>query len=99
MSLLEKLKDFAGQIATATTDAPDEYLLSQYGYEDIYATHKTDIKNLWSAIRPQLKRDLDQADWVEAQLQEMFAAFDTGEKERGRKAAWALYNADVTKLR
>jgi hypothetical protein len=58
-----------------------------------------DLKELWAAIRPQLKRDLEQAEWVDAKLQEMFAAFDAGEKDKGRKAAWALYNAGLTKLR
>ncbi len=54
---------------------------------------------LWATIRLQLKRDLEQAGWVDGKLQEMFTAFDAGEKETGRKAAWALYNAEVTKLR
>jgi len=44
-------------------------------------------------------RDLEQAEFVDSKLQEMFTAFDVGEKEKGRKAAWALYNAGVTKLR
>jgi len=36
---------------------------------------------------------------VDQTLREMFAAFDAGDKEAGRKAALALYNAEVTKLR
>jgi hypothetical protein len=58
-----------------------------------------DLRELWSAIRPQLKRDLEQAEFVDTKLQEMFAAFDAGEKDKGRKAALALYNFDVNKLR
>ena len=99
MSLHETLKDFAGQIAVATTDAPDEYLLSQHGYEGLYEAHMAEIKNLWATIRPQLKRDMEQAEFIDGKLQEMFAAFDAGEKDKGRQAAWALYNAEVTKLR
>lgn len=96
MSLIESLKDFVGAIGSAGTNAPDEYPdWSSWTYE----TQMADLKELWSLIRPQLKRDLDQANWVDAQLQEMFTAFDAGEKERGRKAAWALYNAELTKLR
>jgi hypothetical protein len=99
MSLSETLQKFGDAIALATTDAPDEYLLSQYGYEGLYQAHMADLKALWAAIRPQLKRDLEQAEFVDSKLQEMFAAFDAGEKDKGRKAAWALYNAEVTKLR
>jgi predicted component of type VI protein secretion system len=96
MSLYERLRDFAGSIATATSDAPDEYPeWSSWTYE----THMEDLRSLWAAIRPQLKRDLEQAAWVDQKLQEMFTAFDAGDKETGRKAAWALYNAEVTKLR
>jgi len=96
MSLSETLKDLAGSIATATSDAPDEYPeWSSWTYE----THMADLKELWAAIRPQLKRDLEQAEFIDGKLQEMFAAFDAGEKDKGRKAAWALYNAEVTKLR
>ena len=74
-------------------------MLAQHGYENLYETHKADIKHLWATIRPQLKRNVEQAEWVDGKLQEMFTAFDAGEKEQGRKAAWALYNAEVTKLR
>lgn len=97
--LEETLQKFGDAITLATSDAPDEYLLSQYGYEGLYETHMADLKELWDAIRPQLKRDLEQAEWVDGKLQEMFAAFDAGQKEQGRKAAWAIYNAEVTELR
>jgi len=99
MSLRQTLEDFMGQIAMATTDAPDEYLLAQQGYENVYEIHKSDMKSLWAQIRPQLRRDVERAEWVDIKLQEMFSAFDAGDKETGRKAAWALYNADVSKLR
>jgi hypothetical protein len=96
MSLRQILDDFAGSIGSAATNAPDEYAdWSSITYE----TNMADIKELWASIRPQLKRDLGKAEWVDSKLQEMISAFDAGEKERGRKAAWALYNAEVTKLR
>ncbi len=94
MSLREMLADFAGQIAVATSDAPDEYPEWSDGYE----AHMADIKGLWAAIRPQLKRDLEQAEFIDGKLLEMFAAFDAGEKDKGQKAAWMLYNAEVSKL-
>lgn len=99
MSLSETLQKFGDAIAGATSDAPDEYLLSQYGYEGLYEAHMADLKALWASIRPQLKRDLEQADFVDSKLQEMFTAYDAGEKDKGRKAAWTLYNSEVTTLR
>lgn len=96
MALRENLKDLAASVALATSSAPDNYASwSSWTYE----THMVDLKELWMAIRPQLKRDLDRAEWVDAKLQEMYMAFDAGEKERGRDAAWALYNAELTKLK
>lgn len=96
MSLREHLQNFGDSIAGATMNAPDEYPeWSNLTYE----THMADLKDLWATIRPQIKRDLVQAEFVDNKLQEMFAAFDAGEKDKGRKAAWALYNSDVAKLR
>ncbi|MGQ0709533.1 MAG: hypothetical protein ACT4NV_07250 [Rhodoferax sp.] len=96
MSLRETLENFAGSLGCAATNAPDEY--ADWSYIT-YELNMADLKELWASIRPQLKRDLEQAEWVDGKLREMFTAFDAGEKEQGRKAAWALYNADVTKLR
>jgi len=95
MSLSERLKDFAGAL-TSATDGPDDY--PDWGYVT-YESNMADLKELWSEIRPQLKRDLEQAEFVDGKLQEMFAAFDEGEKDKGRAAVWAIYNSDVKKLR
>jgi hypothetical protein len=96
MSFTQSIQNFGDSIAGATMNAPDEYpVWSSLTYE----THMADLKNLWNEIRPQLKRDLEKAQWVDVTLQEMFHAFDAGQKVLGRKAAWALYNAEVTKLR
>ena len=96
MSLKERLKDFAGSIAGATTDPPDDYQFPEF---QNYESHKADLKELWAEIRPQLKRDLEQAEFIDGKLHEMFTAFDAAEKEHGRKAAWAIYNLQVEKLR
>ena len=95
MSLRERVEDFAGALTSATF-APDEYPAPEYVN---YESNMADLKELWAEIRPQLKRDLEQADFIDGKLQEMFAAFDAGEKERGRDAAWAIYNVKVEKLR
>lgn len=95
MTLKQRLDDLSCSISLATTNPPDEYPeWSAVTYE----THMADLKELWSEIRPKLK-DLDQAEVVDGKLKEMIDAFDAGEKEKGRAAAWFLYNLDVNTLR
>ena len=94
MSLSERLKDFAGAL-TSATDGPDDY--PDWGHVT-YESNMADLKELWSEIRPQLKRDFEKAAWVDAKLQEMFTAFDAGEKDKGRAAVWAIYNSEVKNL-
>lgn len=96
MTLAERLSDFVGSIAVATTSSPDDYdSWSSWTYE----THMADLRELWAEIRPQLERDIEQAEFIDGKLQEMFAAFEAEDKEKGRDAAWAIYNAGVEKLR
>ncbi|SFP58668.1 hypothetical protein SAMN05443579_112312 [Variovorax sp. PDC80] len=95
MSLKDRLADFAGALTSATM-APDEYAVPEY---QNYESNKADLTDLWSQIRPQIKRDVQQANLIDDQLQEMFSFFDRGEKNKGRKLAWAIYNSDVEKLR
>lgn len=95
-SLSEKLLNFAGNIGAAMTDAPDDY--PEWGYIT-YEGNMADIKELWSEIRPKLKRDVEKADFIEGKLQEAFAAFDAGEKEKGRKAMLAIYNLGIRTLK
>ncbi|WKB56026.1 hypothetical protein [Eleftheria terrae] len=96
MSLKERLADFEGSVSAAATRAPDEY--PDWGHWS-YVTHMADLKELWTEIRPQLKRDLDHAALIDAKLEEMFAAFEAGEEDKGRDAAWAIYNLKVERLR
>ena len=95
MSLKERLADFAGAL-TSATDAPDNYPFPEF---QSYEGNMADLKELWATIRPQLTRDLEQAEFIDGKLQEMRAAFDAGDKETGRKAVWAIYNLKVEKLR
>lgn len=96
MSLKERLADFAGSIAVATTDPPDNYpAWSSWTYE----AHMADLRELWSEIRPQVKRDFEKAEFIDAKLQEMFAAFDAKVGDKGRKAAVEIYNLNISKLR
>lgn len=96
MSLKETLNDFAGALATATMHAPDEYpTWSSWTYESNIA----DLRELWANIRPKLKRDMEQADFIDANLQAAFVAFEANEKDKGRNAILAIYNLAVKQLR
>jgi hypothetical protein len=95
MSLKELLADFAGALTSATY-APDSYPMPDYVN---YESNMADLKELWSQIRPQLKRDLGQAEFIDGKLVQIRTAFDTGDKDAGRKAVMAVYNLKVEKLR
>jgi hypothetical protein len=94
MSLKERL--MAGSIGAAATKAPDDYLKSSRW---TYESHMADLKELWAEIRPQVTRDVDKVQLIDNKLQEMFAAFEAGEKDKRRDAAWSIYNLNVEKLR
>ncbi|WP_202413893.1 hypothetical protein [Duganella sp. CY15W] len=95
MSLTEKLRDFAGALAVASTDAPDDY--PEWGYTT-YESNMTNLKELWTEILPKLTKELEKAEFIDGKLQEAFAAFEAKEKDKGRKAILAIYNLDVKKL-
>lgn len=94
--LREQLQDFAGAISLAATDAPDNYA----DWSDwTYQSHMEDIKELWSNIRPQLiDRNALLVLFIDEKLKIMLGAFESGETEVGRKAAWDIYNSDMRKL-
>ncbi|HVZ47135.1 MAG TPA: hypothetical protein VHA82_25225 [Ramlibacter sp.] len=96
MALKECLADFTGSIGAAATKAPDDYLKSSHW---TYEAHKADLVNLWTEIRPQLRCDMDKVQFIDDKLREMISAFDAGEKEKGRDAAWAIYNLKPERLR
>jgi hypothetical protein len=93
-SLVKLLDDFVCSIANAMTYAPDSYPAWRT-YED----HMADLNDLWSKIQPRLKRDIEQAHFVDVKLKEMFKAFDAKDKEKGCAAACEIYNSKVEKFR
>ena len=96
MSLRRLLNDLSGSITLATTYPPDEYP------EDLpltYEKHKADIKQLWEDIRPRLKQDVGKIEVLDRQFDAMFAAFDVGNKKRGREVAWDLWNFPIRDLK
>ena len=96
MSLSEKLLDFKGAISTSAINAPDEY--PEWSYIT-YESNMADIKELWVYIHPQIKKNIEQVEFVDEKLNDMFMAFDQGDKEGGQQAAWDIYNSEVEKLR
>ncbi len=76
--------------------APDEYDPESY---ITYEFNMAEIRELWVAARPKIKRDLDQASMLDGQLKAMLSAFETGDKKLGRKIAWDIYNSKPEKLR
>ncbi|MFJ3055912.1 hypothetical protein [Herbaspirillum sp. NPDC087042] len=96
MSLTERLADFAGAVGGAATNAPDDY--PEWSYAT-YETNMADIRQLWAEIFPKLKRDIEQAAFIDLKLLEAFAAFEAGEKDKGQLAMWDIYNLQVKKLR
>ncbi|MDN4053991.1 hypothetical protein QPK32_12970 [Massilia sp. YIM B02763] len=95
MSLKQTLRDFAGALTSATF-APDDY--PSWGYVT-YESNMADLKQLWSEIRPRLKNSADKCEFIDHKLQEAFAAFDLGEKDKGLDAIMAIYNLNVKQLR
>lgn len=96
MSLNERLRDFAGALAIASTDAPDNYPAWSY---NTYENNMADLRACWADIRPKLKRDADKVEFIDRMLQEAFAAFDNKDKETGSRAIFAIYNLGVKGLR
>tara|TARA_Y100000004_G_C8896958_1_gene404596 strand:- start:149 stop:781 length:633 start_codon:yes stop_codon:yes gene_type:complete len=96
MSLKEDLLDFAGSLATATDYPPDDYpSWSSWTYE----AHMDDLRSLWSAIMPRLKKDADKIEFIDQNLKVALAAFEAKDKDKGRKAILAIYNLNVRSLR
>jgi hypothetical protein len=94
MSLIKLLDYFVCSINGATSYPPNDYP-DWLSYEE----HMADLKSYWSQIRPKLKRDLETAAFIDTKLQEMFTAFDAGDKATGVSAACAIYNCEIKKLR
>jgi hypothetical protein len=95
MSLNERLADFEGALTSATF-APDKYPLPEYVN---FQSNMADLRELWAEIRPQLSRDIEQAEFIDKKLLEVFDAFAMGRKEDGLDAVLAIYHLKVKKLR
>jgi hypothetical protein len=104
MFLKEKLGELEDSLVTVEYCAPDNYnewLLKYFPTQEaIHEERMKDLRELWSEIRPKIKKDLVKADYVEIKLQEMMDAFNRGDKDEGKKIAGELADLyDITKLR
>jgi len=104
MSLKEKLGELEDSLVSVEYCAPDNYnewLLKYFPTQEaIHEERMKDLRELWSEIRPKIKKDLVKADYVEIKLQEMMDAFNRGDKDEGKKIAGELADLyDITKLR
>ncbi|MFE0502421.1 hypothetical protein ACFW0P_16750 [Lysobacter soli] len=96
LAIRELLADFVGSIASAASDAPDNY--PDWLPKD-WTSHRADLLDLWGRIHPGLKRDVDQAAALGVQVTAMIDAFDSGDREAGREIAWDIFNSQPEKLR
>lgn len=104
MTLREKLGELEDSLVTVEYCAPDNYnewLLKYFPTQEaIHEERMKDLRALWTEIRPKIKKDLVKADYVGVKLQEMFDAFDKGDKVEGKKIAGELADLyDITKLK
>ncbi|MGN5725143.1 hypothetical protein ACNQOS_07795 [Acinetobacter calcoaceticus] len=104
MSLKQKLGELEDSLVTVMHCAPDDYnewLLKYFPTQEaIHEERIKDLRELWSEIRPKIKKDLVKADYVGVKLQEMMDAFDNGDKSEGQKIAGELGDLyDITKLK
>lgn len=104
MALREKLGELEDALMTLAHCAPDDYNEWRLEYfpnqQAIHEEEIKDLRELWSEIRPKIKKDLVKADYVEIKIQEMIDAFDKGEKIEGRKIARELADLyDLAKLK
>jgi hypothetical protein len=104
MSLKEKLGELTDSLVTVAHCAPDDYdewLLKYFPTQEaIHEERMKDLRELWSEIRPKIKKDLVKADYVGVKLQEMMDTFDNGDKSEGQKIARELADLyDITKLK
>ena len=95
MGFLESLEDLAACIAVAADIAPDAYP----AWSDGFGAHFTATMLLWAEIRPQLRRDIEKAQRIDAGLLKMATALEVGDPGGFREAARTLHGLDISKLR
>ena len=73
--------------------AHDRYLMPMS-----YEQNKANLLRYWSEAKGQLKRDAALISAIDAQIEEMFAAFDSGDRKKGVDTAMALWNRNIKQM-
>jgi hypothetical protein len=85
----ESLMLFKEAVASGTMRAPDNYPeWDKFGFP----RHKEDLVTLWAEIRPRLKRDLEEAAFIDEHLKLALESFDRGDREPGQSIMCKIYN-------
>ena len=95
MTALRELLGYLSEELVGITFAPDRYPSRYMNYED----SKSCISNSWSEAKAKLKRDVIFIAPIDALLDEMFTAFESGNTNKGVDIAMSLWAADIKKLR
>jgi hypothetical protein len=88
-SFSETLEIFTDTVVSGTLRPPDNY--PDWNTRG-YAGHREDLLNLWAEIRPRLKRDLEEAAFIDEQLKLALESFDRGDREPGQSIMFKIYN-------
>jgi len=67
-------------------------LMRRMSLQHGYVTYPEELS---AKIHSKLKRNLEQAEFVDTKLQDAFSAFEANEKDKGSKAILVIYNLDV----
>ena len=93
MSRKETLADLSTEVAFCAMFAPDRYLVSMSDEKN-----KAEILQYWAEVKSQLQRDAALIPAIDAQIEEMFAAFDSGDRKKGADTAMALWNRNIKQM-
>ena len=93
-ALRESLDRLAGGLVLITFD-PDRYPSLNMTYEG----NKEHILHFWSEAKLKLKCDVDLIGPIDALMDEMFTAFESGNIDKGVDITMSLWAADIKKLR
>jgi hypothetical protein len=88
-SLAQALQLFTENVVGGTLRAPNNYPDWDTGG---YRTHRADLLNLWSEIKPRIKQDLDKVAFIDEHLALAIESFDRGEREPGQSLMVQIYN-------
>lgn len=95
MTALRELLGYLSDELVGITFAPDRYPSRNMTYEG----NKEYILHFWSEAKAKLKRDVIFIAPIDALLDEMFTAFESGKRDKGVRIAMSLWAADIKKLR